>query len=114
MQETAYLFLQEELEYPCKNLLHEEESCRAVKRLKIQTLVEEEEDFLTTKDSKPAVRLGHFAANPHPLKRSTKNLNGMKFRNIFGISSASSSSSSNKIAANMQQSNATRKGRNNF
>ena len=108
MQETAYLFLQEELEYPCKNLLHEE-SCRAVKRLKIQTLVEEESDFLTTKDSKPAVRLGHFAANPHPLKRSTKNLNGMKFRNIFGISS-SSSSSSNKIAANMQQS----KGRKNI
>ena len=83
MQESAHLILQAELDYPCsRNHINETSN---LKRLKLGS-----------------------SSNPQHLKKC-KISNGMKFKNIFGMSS--SSSSNNKAANHPPPTNNMRKGK---
>ena len=122
MQETAYLLLQEDLSYPCKNLKicysSHRRSERAVKRLKLQTpqygSEENCENFYLCNNtiypfSQKTARVGLFPTQHH-LKKS-KLCNGMKFKNIFAMSANASSNSSKSANTAQQQQSNVRKGK---
>ena len=97
MQETALIILQDSLEYPCQGICSNQPT---FKRFKVFHNSQEncQVNFTTKVGLK---KVGLVQPTTHFHARKTKPANVMKFKNIFGMSSASSTSS--KPAASQQQ-----------